>query len=65
MVSHGIILAILFYLVGIVEAKVGTRELDVLNGLMNPVRGLPMIERAIGARGAWPVLASRAGGLCD
>lgn len=44
MVSHGLILAILFYLVGIVEAKVGTRELDVLNGLMNPVRGLPLIS---------------------
>jgi NAD(P)H-quinone oxidoreductase subunit 4 len=42
MVSHGIILAILFYLVGIVEAKVGTRDLDVLNGLLNPVRGLPL-----------------------
>jgi len=42
MVSHGIILAILFHLVGIVESKVGTRELDVLNGLMNPIRGLPM-----------------------
>lgn len=42
MVSHGLILAILFHLVGVVEAKVGTRELDVLNGLMNPVRGLPI-----------------------
>jgi NAD(P)H-quinone oxidoreductase subunit 4 len=42
MVSHGIILAILFHLVGVVEAKVGTRELDQLNGLMSPVRGLPM-----------------------
>lgn len=42
MVSHGIILAILFHLVGVVETKVGTRELDVLNGLMNPIRGLPM-----------------------
>ncbi|MGD1941321.1 MAG: NADH-quinone oxidoreductase subunit M [Leptolyngbyaceae cyanobacterium] len=41
MVSHGLILAILFHLVGVVEAKVGTRELDVLNGLMNPIRGLP------------------------
>ncbi|PLZ51536.1 NADH-quinone oxidoreductase subunit M, partial [Fischerella thermalis] len=39
MISHGIILAILFHLVGVVEAKVGTRELDVLNGLMNPIRG--------------------------
>lgn len=44
MVSHGLILAILFHLVGVIEAKVGTRELDVLNGLMNPVRGLPMIS---------------------
>ncbi len=44
MVSHGLILAILFHLVGVVETKVGTRELDVLNGLMNPVRGLPLIS---------------------
>lgn len=44
MVSHGIILAILFHLVGVVEAKVGTRELDKLNGLMSPIRGLPMIS---------------------
>ena len=42
MVSHGLILALLFHLVGIVERKVGTRDLDVLNGLMNPVRGLPL-----------------------
>lgn len=44
MVAHGLILAILFNLVGIIEAKVGTRELDVLNGLMNPIRGLPTIS---------------------
>jgi NAD(P)H-quinone oxidoreductase subunit 4 len=44
MVSHGLILAILFHLVGVIEAKVGTRELDVLNGLMNPIRGLPMVS---------------------
>ncbi len=42
MVSHGLILAILFYIVGIIENKVGTRELDDLNGLMNPIRGLPL-----------------------
>lgn len=42
MFSHGIILAILFHLVGVVEAKVGTRELDKLNGLMSPIRGLPL-----------------------
>ncbi|AKG23369.1 NADH-quinone oxidoreductase subunit M [Calothrix sp. 336/3] len=44
MFSHGIILAILFHLVGVVEAKVGTRELDQLNGLMSPIRGLPLIS---------------------
>ncbi len=44
MVAHGLILAILFHLVGVIETKVGTRELDVLNGLMNPIRGLPLIS---------------------
>jgi len=44
MFSHGIILAILFHLVGVVESKVGTRELDKLNGLMSPIRGLPLIS---------------------
>ena len=44
MVAHGLILAMLFNLVGLVEAKVGTRELDVLNGLMNPIRGLPLVS---------------------
>lgn len=42
MFAHGLILAILFHLVGIIEAKVGTRDLDLLNGLMSPVRGLPL-----------------------
>lgn len=44
MVSHGLILALLFHLVGVVEAKVGTRQLDQLNGLMNPLRGLPVVS---------------------
>ncbi len=44
MVSHGIILAFLFHLIGVIEAKVGTRDLDVLNGLMNPIRGLPLMS---------------------
>jgi NAD(P)H-quinone oxidoreductase subunit 4 len=44
MVSHGLILGLLFHLVGVVENKVGTRDLDVLNGLMNPIRGLPLIS---------------------
>lgn len=43
MVAHGLILALLFYLVGLVEAKVGTRDLDALNGLLNPIRGLPTV----------------------
>lgn len=42
MVSHGLILALLFYLVGVIETKVGTRDLDSLNGLLNPIRGLPL-----------------------
>lgn len=44
MVAHGLILAMLFNLVGVVEAKVGSRELDVLNGLLNPIRGLPSVS---------------------
>ncbi|MFN3359881.1 MAG: NADH-quinone oxidoreductase subunit M [Pseudanabaenaceae cyanobacterium] len=44
MVSHGLILALLFNLVGIIEKKVGTRELDVLNGLLNPLRGFPTVS---------------------
>ncbi|HEY9624397.1 MAG TPA: NADH-quinone oxidoreductase subunit M [Crinalium sp.] len=44
MVAHGLILAILFNLVGLIEAKAGTRDLDVLNGLLNPIRGLPSIS---------------------
>ncbi|MEO1592467.1 MAG: NADH-quinone oxidoreductase subunit M, partial [Cyanobacteria bacterium J06632_22] len=44
MASHGLILAVLFALIGLIEDKVGTRDLDLLNGLMNPVRGLPVIS---------------------
>lgn len=44
MVSHGLIVGILFHLVGIVEEKAGTRDLDILNGLMNPIRGLPLVS---------------------
>lgn len=44
MVAHGLILALLFHLVGVVEAKVGTRDLEILNGLMNPIRGLPLVS---------------------
>jgi NAD(P)H-quinone oxidoreductase subunit 4 len=41
MVSHGLISALLFLLVGIIYRKTGTRNLDVLRGLLNPERGLP------------------------
>ncbi|MEY3768517.1 MAG: hypothetical protein RLZZ11_1587, partial [Cyanobacteriota bacterium] len=42
MVSHGLISALLFLLVGIVYRKTGTRDLDVLRGLLNPEKGLPL-----------------------
>jgi NAD(P)H-quinone oxidoreductase subunit 4 len=44
MFAHGLILALLFHLVGLIEAKAGTRDLEVLNGLMNPIRGLPLVS---------------------
>lgn len=43
MISHGLISALLFLLVGTVYAKTGTRDLDILRGLLNPERGLPVI----------------------
>ncbi|NEO97190.1 MAG: NADH-quinone oxidoreductase subunit M [Symploca sp. SIO2E9] len=42
MVSHGLISALLFLLVGIVYKKTGSRNLDMLRGLLNPERGLPV-----------------------
>ena len=43
MVSHGLISALLFFLVGVVYKKTGSRDLEVLNGLLNRERGLPLI----------------------
>jgi NAD(P)H-quinone oxidoreductase subunit 4 len=43
MVSHGLISALLFALVGVVYQKTGTRNIEVLRGLLNPERGLPII----------------------
>ncbi|HEY9873265.1 MAG TPA: NADH-quinone oxidoreductase subunit M, partial [Candidatus Obscuribacterales bacterium] len=43
MISHGLISALLFLLVGVVYKKAGTRDIDALAGLLNPERGLPMI----------------------
>ena len=42
MVSHGLISAFLFLLVGMVYKKTGSRDVDVLRGLLNPERGLPV-----------------------
>jgi NAD(P)H-quinone oxidoreductase subunit 4 len=42
MVSHGLISALLFLLVGIVYKETGTRDVDSLQGLLNPQRGLPL-----------------------
>ncbi|MBF2086467.1 NADH-quinone oxidoreductase subunit M [Thermoleptolyngbya sp. C42_A2020_037] len=43
MVSHGLISALLFFLVGVVYAKTGTRDVTVLRGLLTPERGLPLV----------------------
>lgn len=43
MVSHGLISALLFLLVGVVYKKTGTRDLTILRGLLNPERGLPIV----------------------
>jgi NAD(P)H-quinone oxidoreductase subunit 4 len=43
MISHGLISALLFLLVGVVYEKTGSRDLNVLRGLLNPERGLPLI----------------------
>ena len=42
MVSHGLISALLFLLVGVVYNKTGTRDVDSLRGLLNPEKGLPV-----------------------
>jgi len=43
MISHGLISALLFLLVGVVYKKAGSRDLEVLRGLLNPERGVPVI----------------------
>lgn len=42
MVSHGLISAMLFLLVGLVYKKTGSRDVNYLRGLLNPERGLPI-----------------------
>ena len=43
MISHGLISALLFLLVGVVYKKAGTRDIDLLRGLLNPEQGLPIV----------------------
>ena len=43
MISHGLISALLFLLVGVVYKKTGTRDIEILHGLLNPERGLPVV----------------------
>ncbi|MCT0218210.1 NADH-quinone oxidoreductase subunit M [Synechococcus sp. CS-1329] len=42
MISHGLISALLFLLVGVVYSATGSRDMSVLRGLLNPQRGLPL-----------------------
>jgi len=42
MVAYSSVSALLFILVGIVYKKTGTRDINSLNGLLNPERGLPI-----------------------
>jgi NAD(P)H-quinone oxidoreductase subunit 4 len=41
MLAHGLIIALLFCLVGLIERKTGTTSIPELSGLLNPQRGLP------------------------
>ena len=41
MLAHGLIIALLFCLVGTIERRTGTVAIPELSGLMNPYRGLP------------------------
>ncbi|MBE9040404.1 NADH-quinone oxidoreductase subunit M [Oscillatoriales cyanobacterium LEGE 11467] len=47
MIAHGLISALLFFLVGVVYKKTGTRDVNVLRGLLNFSRGLPLIGSLI------------------
>ena len=41
MLAHGLIVALLFACVGLIERKTGTSTIADLSGLVNPLRGLP------------------------
>jgi NAD(P)H-quinone oxidoreductase subunit 4 len=40
-IAHGLIVALLFACVGLIERKTGTSQIAELSGLLNPIRGLP------------------------
>lgn len=40
-IAHGLIVALLFACVGLIERKTGTTQIAELSGLINPIRGLP------------------------
>jgi NAD(P)H-quinone oxidoreductase subunit 4 len=42
MLAHGLIVALLFACVGLIERKTGTSTIAELSGLLNPLRGLPL-----------------------
>ena len=43
MIAHGLISGLLFVLVGVIYKKTGTRDINLLKGLLNPERGLPIV----------------------
>jgi len=59
--AHGLIVALLFACVGLIERKTGTTAIQELSGLMNPLRGLPftmgMLLLALMAAAGIPGLA--------
>jgi NAD(P)H-quinone oxidoreductase subunit 4 len=59
--AHGLIVALLFACVGLIERKTGTTEIAELSGLLNPLRGLPftagMLLLALMAAAGIPGLA--------
>ncbi|MCP9927465.1 NADH-quinone oxidoreductase subunit M [Cyanobium sp. CH-040] len=61
MLAHGLISALLFACVGLIERKTGTTAIRKLSGLMNPLRGLPftmgMLLLALMAAAGIPGLA--------
>ncbi|MCP9790522.1 NADH-quinone oxidoreductase subunit M [Vulcanococcus limneticus Candia 3F8] len=61
MLAHGLIVALLFACVGLIERKTGTTSIPELSGLMNPLRGLPftmgMLLLALMAAAGIPGLA--------